>query len=311
MKYVGYKFKFNTSVHFGNNHLDEAGHFLYADTIFSALCHEAVDQGGNELLENLVNLVSSGKIKLSDAFPYNKKTYYVPKPMIHLGEKNIGNSMKKKAVKKLDYIPINELDNFIDGVMDLDAEAHRYSEMGIAEVRTMVAIDEGLESKPYSVGAYNFRKDWGLYLIIGYIDHESLEIVENLLLGLEYSGIGGKRSSGFGKFTLLPAKLPDELILSIKEQAKEGHKYMTLSISMAEDDELESVLNGANYSLIRRSGFISSLTYANRLIKKKDVYLFKAGSVFCYTFEKKLLDVSGDGAHKVYRYANPIFLEVK
>ena len=46
MKYSVYRFHFTAGVHFGNGTLWDSETALPADTLFSALCQEAVDQEG-------------------------------------------------------------------------------------------------------------------------------------------------------------------------------------------------------------------------------------------------------------------------
>ena len=70
MEYTGFKLVFSTSVHFGNGSLENSDNKLYADTIFSALCHEAVKL---ECSEELVYYVENEKIKLPDAFPFYRR----------------------------------------------------------------------------------------------------------------------------------------------------------------------------------------------------------------------------------------------
>ena len=60
MEYTGYKLVFSTSVHFGNGSLENSDNRIYADTIFSALCHEAVKL---ECIEELVSYVKNEKDK--------------------------------------------------------------------------------------------------------------------------------------------------------------------------------------------------------------------------------------------------------
>ena len=85
---------------------------------------------------------------------------------------------------------------------------------------------------------------------------------------------------------------------------------MSLSIGMCDDTDLENVCENSNYILSKRSGFINSSTYSDNIVKKQDFYLFRAGSVFSRPFKGLIKDVSIKGKHPVYRYANPIFMEV-
>lgn len=315
MKFTGYELIFNTAVHFGRQKLDDSEHMIYADTIFSALCHEALKLNGEEGLQKLIDLVDQNRLRFSDAFPFNKsidgKRYYIPKPMIEIKHGDEGDSSVKKELKKLECIPWDKMTQYIDGKLDIREETELYKTMGKSEIRTMASVEEGKDTTPFSVGAYTFNADWGLYVIIGYEDEADNMFIGELLMSLGYSGIGGKKSSGMGKFTTYNAKIPEELLEGICIDGQTMDNYMALSVSMPEDNELEQIMRNSRYALLRRGGFISSGSYANRQVKKKETYIFKSGSVFKTTFEGTLRDVSGEGNHPVYRYAKPIFLEVK
>jgi CRISPR-associated protein Csm4 len=55
---------------------------------------------------------------------------------------------------------------------------------------------------PYHVAAWRFAAHCGLYLIVRYEKQEDLQLFTNLLQDLSWEGIGGKQSSGWGKFEL-------------------------------------------------------------------------------------------------------------
>lgn len=86
---------------------------------------------------------------------------------------------------------------------------------------------------------------------------------------------------------------------------------MTLSMSLPLQDELEHALNGASYQLVKRSGFVNSENYSDVYMRKKDLYVFASGSCFFNKYQGDIYDVSSEGSHPVYRYAKPMFLEVK
>ena len=304
MEYTGFKLIFSTPVHFGNGSLENSDNKLYADTIFSALCHEAVK---SECIEKLVSYVKNEKIKLSDAFPFIGDSYYIPKPMITIeSERNIDD---KKKSKKLEFINVNLIDEYLDGSMDIKRESEILSNLGKSDIITRAVIQANEDTKPYSVGTYLFSEGAGLYLIAGYSDEEALNMVTKLLHSLSYVGIGGKVSSGLGKFNSEKVKLPTNLTDKI-ERVRESSSVMSLSIGMCDDMELGNVCENANYILSKRSGFINSSTYSDNIVKKQDFYLFRAGSVFSRPFIGLIKDVSIKGKHPVYRYANPIFMEV-
>lgn len=304
MEYTGFKLVFSTSVHFGNGSLENSDNKIYADTIFSALCHEAVKL---ECIEELVSYVKNEKIKLSDAFPFIGDRYYIPKPMITIeSERNIDD---KKKAKKLEFINVNLIDEYLDGSMDIKRESEILSNLGKSDIITRAVIQTNEDTKPYSVGTYLFSEGAGLYLIVGYSDEDALNMITKLLHSLSYVGIGGKVSSGLGKFNSEQVKLPVSLTDKIK-RAEESSSVMSLSVGMCDDTDLENVCENSKYILAKRSGFINSSTYSDNVVKKQDSYLFRSGSVFSRPFKGLIKDVAIIGKHPVYRYANPIFMEV-
>lgn len=89
--------------------------------------------------------------------------------------------------------------------------------------------------------------------------------------------------------------------------------YPDLSLiygSLPEDEELEDILKGATYSLLKRSGFIDSQTYATQQMRKSDIYVFSAGSCFVNTFKGKVIEERNGGTHPIFRYAKAFFMGV-
>ncbi len=308
MNYKLYKFQFNGAVHFGKQNLDEGESSCCADTIFSALCQEAVRMG-EDTLEYFCACVREEKLLLSDAFPYMENTYFVPKPMKRLElQRDNSDSIIKKAYKKLKYIPVDLLETYLQGNFDV-MNAHDFHLFGHFEMKTAAAVRGETETVPYRIGSYYYNPGNGLYLIVGYQDEKLLELAEELLERLSYSGIGGKRASGFGRFQLILGKMPSGLCRRLE---RTGENYMTLSVSLPREEELETALAGAEYLLLKRSGFVASERYAPEQMRKKDLYVFQAGSCFPEKFHGDIYDVSDTcGRHPVYRYAKPMWMEVQ
>ena len=84
MTYRIYRLRFHSAVHFGSDsgseHVSSAASVFHSDTLFSALCLEALRLGGESMLEQLVTSSREGKLVLSDLFPYSGNTYFLPKP---------------------------------------------------------------------------------------------------------------------------------------------------------------------------------------------------------------------------------------
>lgn len=318
MEYKIFKFTFKSGVHIGDGSLDGTGINLRADTLFSALCIEALKSGGPDLLNSLVLSARSGEMLLSDAFPFIGDEYYLPKPVYgFLSERGKTDSQTKKAFKNLKYISIDTVDDYLNGEFDKNTAVYisdKLSKLGAQNIMARVAVrspegvgeDANGDPLPYHVGIYRFAANAGLYVIAGG-GRESFALLKKLLSHLANSGIGGKRSSGLGRFTVSEAALPD----GIQERFEEPHPaYMTLSVSLPTDAEIQKTLEEASYTLLRRSGFVFSENYAETPLRKNDLFVLGSGCVVRHKYGGDIYDVSNKGAHPVYRYAKGLFYGV-
>jgi CRISPR-associated protein Csm4 len=240
--------------------------------------------------------------------PYVNDQLFLPKPFIHVDSKeNRGDSSVKKKIKKMKYVQLELLEAFINGEYPMD-KALKTDDLVKQQMKTSVAIRGREETEPYRVNSIYFEEGCGLYIITASSDDETASYLEGLLESLSYSGIGGKRSAGFGRFKLCRSPMKQEYQ---KRIVAKGHIYMALSLSLPKEKELPGVLNGASYQLIKRSGFVASDTYSKEYLRKKDLYVFNSGSCFDYKFQGDVFDVSSGGTHPVYRYAKPMFLGVR
>lgn len=326
MRYRLHKLVFSAPVHFGGESgsagLVAAQRALRSDSLFSALCIEAAGAG---MLDDLVECARSGALRLSDLLPYTAAEYYLPKPCLPAQEnaraawaKQEGN---RKWFKKLDYIPVRSFSEYTAAVnedgaaFDPRPALGDLAGLGESAVRTRVALT-GAESRPYHVGAFTFAPDCGLYLITGTTDEAAARLVEDLLGALAAAGIGGKRSSGFGRFSVSPG---EDLVAGTHDAHRQLTAMLTasgpgmiLNTALPGDEELEAAMDGAAYTLIRRGGFVQSPAYAPGQVKKRELYAFAAGSFFTRRFEGELRDLAGDGgAHAVYRLLTPMFAGVE
>jgi CRISPR-associated protein Csm4 len=307
MDYKIYKFKFAGAVHFGKNSLDNSEYTFCADTLFSALCIEAYKLG-KEQLDMFYQYASNDKLLISDAMPYMKDIYFLPKPMCRIEKDNDkGDSSVKKAYKKLKFIEADKLTDYLNGDYDVLNAPNLNEDLGRFDIKVSASIRGEEQTRPYRVATYYFNDGNGLYIILGYEDNEVLEFTEQLLTNLSYAGIGGERTSGMGRFELINGKMPQAIAERLDA---ESDRYMTLSVSLPRADELETVLNNAQYLLCRRSGFVSSDTYSENQMRKNDLYVLKAGACIHNRFNGGIYDVSDNiGTHPVYRYAKPMLLK--
>ena len=302
MQYSIYKLEFQTGVHFGTGMLNESAYTFQADQLFSALYIEALKMNCEK---ELFDCVKNGKLLFSDAFPFFGQQYMIPKPMLYVEPKVKGISEQKKKYKKIQFIPVEQLEDFLDGTMDLDGEI--FKGYGTYMQQSMVNVRNNEETLPYRVGTFYFSENCGLYIIVAYESESEKTLAENLLEGVSYTGIGGKKSVGLGKFNLLRGKMSKCMQEHLE---RDSNKKILLSVALPRDEELECALNGASYQLSKRSGFVASSDYADEWRKKKELFVFVSGSCFEQLFEGDVYDVSDGGSHPVYRYAKSLFMGV-
>lgn len=303
MKFSIYKLEFTTGVHFGKGMLNDSDYVFHADQLFSAMYIEALKFGN---AEEFYKAVSSGRLLFSDALPFASGQYMIPKPLLYVEPVNKGDSEEKKKYKQLKYIPVEWIDSFLAG--ELNFEQNSMKDFGESEQRVMAAVRGKEDALPYYVGVFHFKQGNGLYIILSYQGDDERELAELLLDSVSYSGIGGERSSGLGMFELKKAGKGKEGLIRLLE--KQSQKKLLLSTALPKEDELDHALEGASYLLGKRSGFVSSAAYADELRRKKDLYVFMAGSCFKNEFAGDVYDVSDGGGHPVYRYAKPLFMGV-
>lgn len=305
-EYRSYHLSFPHGIHIGERNLDEGLSGFRADTLFSALYMEALKTSEQKAKEFL-DMAKKGSLLLSDAFPYIGGTEYLPRPMWFdkkgQNSRREGDSVKKKAMKSLAYIPAVRLEDYLKGELDAVAEKEELSKLGEHQVKVSASVAGEEETKPYHVGSYHFRSGNGLYVIIKSETSEADALFQELLTSLSFTGIGGKRSAGYGRFKIERALEP----LDIANFEGTGRLYMSLCTSLPTDGELDAACSGASFQLIRRGGFIDSDSYAPEPRRKKDLYTMGAGSCFEERFSGDIYDVGEGGRHPVYRYAKPLF----
>lgn len=316
-----YKLQFTTPVHFGPSDsalsLYSSGATFCADTLFSALCHTALALQGPAGLEALCRWVQAGELLLSDGMPWHRDIFYLPKPMIQSQTSAELPAADRKAMKKLQWLPVDALGSYAQSLAGGAAfEPRRYAVSFGSEVSFVrVNLRDGEEALPYTVGAYAFAKDCGLYFLARCKHESQVHTLRTLLDMLGLTGMGGKVSSGYGRFVV-----QDEVDLDTPAgtQARWFHealtgehaRYLLVSASLPRDDELDVALEGASFALVRRGGFVQSPTYAGTAQKKRTQFFLASGSVLLHPFTGDLYEVGGSGAHPVYRYGRPIMLGV-
>lgn len=324
MRYEIILFRFTSPVHFGDaaegGDLGEILSYCRADTFFSALCREAADIS-QELLACVVEGVQRGKLRFSDLFPWKKGTscyeLYLPRPVMNLPHTEQAKTLsyeevreqsgERKKYKKRSFIRASEMESYLQ-----ERNISAQPDFGKEELRTQY---NAREKRPYGIGAYHFMPDAGLYLILSG-DEELAEKLEPLIKLLGMAGIGGKRSSGFGKYIFEddPLDLSDENTyggddVSLYKMLCAGHSncYMALSSFLPEKLEVGDMSSGTG-KIIKRGGFAWSREMTGPA-KVSSVYMMASGSCFSKRLKGRIADVNnGSVPHPVYKYGKGLFV---
>lgn len=332
MKYALYPLQFDTPVHFGcaekGGKLEQSSLTYRADSLFGALCYELSLQGNASGLDHLQEAVVKGRLLFSDLFPYISDEseglqLYVPKPILTVPtatrKKPVSydsfrtQATQQKRQKKLSYIRVSRLADFIQAMKSGEAFDSDEPPFSCGQLLTRVNCT-GEIPRPYYVHQIQFAKNAGLYGLIGYEDDEDLDWLLALLESLGLSGIGGKRSSGYGKFHFRedPVEMDelgiyeDDGILYKRLTQTGTSRYMCLSVLLPSAAEVGDVQEG-QYALCRRSGFLSP--DGSKMQKKNDIYMIQAGSCFPKKIAGCVADVGGqDMTHPVWRYGKGLYV---
>lgn len=316
LSYYLYKLHFSGPVHIGPDHgqnpLESSLTTMHSDSFFSALCVEAARYGGSEMVENLVDDARQSRMVLSDLLPCRGEELFLPKPNLPFVQARVeANSENRKEFKKMRFVPISMWTDyckfcFEEKPFSLKKCKEAMQGFSYPDQRQRVAVEGSEDPEPYFLQATSFPPDSSLYCILGFDSGQTRSKWEQLLNSLAWSGIGGKRSSGWGKFEISsPDSLENHQVLHTGLSAKDAPMWMTLNTSLPTDEELQSIAQQSSYLLCRRGGFVDGKTY-----KKRTVYAFSAGSCVNARFEGDVLDLAPKGRRAVYRMLKPILLGV-
>ena len=298
MTYKMYIMNFHTA-HFGAGSLDSSKMTFAADRLFSALVLEAKKMGK---MGEFVSIAGQDDFVLTDAFPYQSGPF-LPKPIgfPKFEQPDLTTDVKEvrrqaKMAKKLQFIPLDKFDSYVNETLFKDANH--------AVTNIVTKNQPHVDGNLFQVSTVRFRDESCLYVIA-----KESELLNELMTSLQYTGIGGKRSSGYGQFDLTILDLPD----SFKNRLTKAHQgpVMTLTTSLPVNHDLKNTMGTGSYLLSKSSGFAFS-TETNENYRKQDLYKFASGSTFSETFTGQIVDVRPlDFPHEVLNYAKPLFFKME
>ena len=336
MSYLLYKLRFPNGIHIGTafgNTLEETMISVYSDTFYSALYNEYMKIYNDD---ELYKVSKTGDFLISDLLPFKEKedkttNFYLPKPFISIERKEIKKEkddeekIDRKKVKATNFIPADKLGEYFSFLKNGKNFPVIDDDFGKKQLYTKNKVSlENEDTQIYNIEIFKFNEKSGLYFIVKFPkDEKWQEIFKNILESLSLTGIGGKKNSGFGHFTIEE----DPMIfdgLDFKEIESESDafinralfsnekNFLLLSSYSPKIEEIEKIKEIGNYyQLIKRSGFVNSSSYSEQAEKRKQVYMLSSGSVLSFKPEGKILDLNLHGKHSIYRIGKPIVLGVK
>ncbi len=292
-----YKLQFRHA-HFGDGLLSDSIANFDASRLYSALFLEALKL---DCEDEFLALTQQTDFVLSDAFPYIDGQPYLPKPIGYPEyEESTLQDLKKvrqetKKVKKLHYLPYQQFSAYLQKKVDIDTLLANQSRLSKISYVTQKGVD------PFQVGVTAFQE--ALYVLA-----DQSALFDLLMESLQYTGLGGKRSSGFGQFYLETHTVPEDLASHLTIQTNAA--CMLLTSALPKDAELAGSLEQANYLLKKASGFAYSDS-SGELLRKQDLYKFKAGSTFKKSFTGEIRDIRPDEfPHSVWHFAKGLFYQL-
>ena len=322
MKYVIYRLHFTAPVHFGatehGGRLEQTELSYPSDTLFSALCSEWARQGMSEALADFIEQNRRGEVVFSDLLPYREDAagvqLYLPKPvlLIERDEQPQATSLDdvrqqataRKKLKKLTYSRAGRMAEYL-AAMRTGRPFSSEESFGTEGIAVRVN-QRGAEPLPYAVSSFSFRADAGMYVIARVETEAQGAVIAGLLTSLGLSGIGGKRSSGYGAFTLVQSAEAlaamagaDAAALCSMLSDEQASWQMCLS-SLLSDAAALSAAVGAQYSLRKRGGFLTPEDGAP-MKKKNSIYLLAAGSCLPQRLSGRVASLGRSHGHEVLR----------
>lgn len=340
------RLRFLAPVHFGDagegGGLEQIKCFCHADTFFSALCREAAGQG-EAAVQRLYGKASAGALLLSDLLPYREISgnyeFYLPRPVLTIEGRTADlqtlrevqqSAEERKKLKKRAFIRASEMSRYLT---DMREGTKTISKEPMFGTMANEVHFNGRTRQPYSVGTFHFAENTGAYFLLRLAEEEDLQWFLPLLSLLGLSGIGGRRSSGCGRFEIADGEV-DENLADIE---KNGDAAVMLDCDYeafgADDLELARMLAdsqspyqmslcpvlpqkneiGVNVTgkFIRRGGFSYSQGMETP-VRTGSIYMMDTGSCFASRVSGRIGDVScGLMPHPVYKYGKGLFVGIK
>lgn len=289
------KFKFNTAIHYGNSGkpgLLDSDISILSDTLYSALI-----ANNPNILNDILKYVKEESLRISDMLPYVDNNLLVKRSLRSFnfdGDLEIDRTLYK-VMKKIEFISLNKINEYYNSCTEhlIKETYENQKRIGNFYIQTRNKLPRNAEdTMPYTLTNFNFNNGSGLYIVVEHKNQKILDFLIEELISLGLSGIGGRKSSGLGKFEILE-------IFEYKEKEEGRHLLMSTIIPNSNVDDVQ-------FDIIKRSGFYHS----NRGdFKKRDIYAIRSGILVNNKIEGMILDnLSKDD--EIFRILMPLYVRV-
>lgn len=310
-----YHLTFKTSLHIGTGDgedLTGLEDMLHSDTIYGAIMSRL------SLLydDNIENYYKEPPFIISSAFPFFGDMRFYPVPSGAMNSIIKNDPDKQKFWKLLNYLPEEIFVEWLKkGIINADLLIKKYSELyntkgtlnyNIDYERPRISIDPLTGSVNegqffYSKDRY-FKKTWGLYFIVHFIDKSFEKKFNSSLALLSEDGIGADRRTGRGNFDYtVKENLPEDIKLLAGEE-----KGLLLSLYFPTEEEIKyGLLRKSSYSLVKRGGYAADFKKAG--LMRKTLVMLGEGSLIDSSrcsggLNEIVLSKTGNTDYNTWRY---------
>lgn len=358
--YHAIRMEFETPVRFGSGHnasgLDSAMMSMTSDHFFAALCTEWVALYGTASLSELISQVDDQKIGFTGLFPWKQSMslqpdgrnhiepvrLFLPRPLVRGQKSARGDTQVKKKMRKIPWIEAEAMKSYMQFIKTGEDNPSRYQEsFGSEIIWDRVNTRSEKDNLLYRVAAFDFYRDrpWsademkmakagevskkvitGLYWLFYCRDPRLEQMIHDAIYSLGISGIGGKTSSGLGKYTTWDEDLdasPSGKALTGYLEDMDAPVQMALGTVVPQGKrDLEILSNPeSSYLLVSRTGFTSSADFCDpesgNALKRKTCIMLREGSCFPEKLSGGVLNLSYGGLHPVYRAGKTLFMGLR
>jgi len=308
---------------------DRVDRIFHSDTVYSAVSSAMAQLGQIDEWLDATARAAQPAVRFSSCFPFQSgpegTTDFVVPPR-HLWPPPASSKVRWKGAK---FVPLSVVHDLVHGrpiseeAWAVDSQSECLVPIGTqgpfrVSVRSNAAIDrDGSGVEPHSSACIEFARRAGLWLDIVFADDAArdrwTDPIVSVLKLLGDSGLGGERSRGWGRATIMHSSCTD--MHWFPEASTTGEiAWWMLSLFHPSNTDTVDWQRG-NYSLTTRTGRVESDVRSGQT--KKSTRMVAEGSVLVSASEPRgsATDVAPDGfPHPVYRsgfaLAIPIPLKV-